>query len=298
MIKRLNIAVIIINWKNYDLTNDCINSVLKSSFKNLKIILVDNEYDSFKLRKFQNRKKIKIIKNQKNEGFSKGSNIGIRYALENNFDYVLLLNNDTVIESNLIRNLIKFSTEKNIFVVQPMITDMSGKKIWSSGGKINNFLGTFTTKYRGKELNKKFNYKSELDWFTGCCCLFKSEIFIKIGLFDENFFAYYEDVDYSLRLKDNGYKIGFYDKSRVFHHSSMSLKLNESSEGNLSPKIHYLTTRNHIYLIRKHSIKFNLFGVFINQFLKIFSYSIYFILRFRFRKLKMLYKGLMHAFKI
>lgn len=298
MIVKPKIAVVIVNWKKYDLTNDCINSVLKNSFNNLKIILVDNEYDSFKLKKFQNRKKIKIIKNQKNEGFCKGSNIGIRYALENNFDYILLLNNDTVIETNLIRNLIKFSTEKNIFVVQPMITDISGKKIWSSGGKINNFLGTFRTKYKGKDLNKKFIYKSELDWFSGCCCLFKSEIFIKTGLFDENFFAYYEDVDYSLRLKNNGYKIGFYDKSRVFHHSSMSLKLNESSEGTLSPKIHYLTTRNHIYLIRKHLIKFNLFGVFINQFLKIFSYSIYFIFRFRFTKLKMLYKGLIHALKI
>lgn len=298
MIVKPKIAVVIVNWKKYDLTNDCINSVLKNSFNNLKIILVDNEYDSFKLKKFQNRKKIKIIKNQKNEGFCKGSNIGIRYALENNFDYILLLNNDTVIETNLIRNLIKFSTEKNIFVVQPMITDISGKKIWSSGGKINNFLGTFRTKYKGKDINKKFNYKSELDWFSGCCCLFKSEIFIKTGLFDENFFAYYEDVDYSLRLKNNGYKIGFYDKSRVFHHSSMSLKLNESSEGTLSPKIHYLTTRNHIYLIRKHLIKFNLFGVFINQFLKIFSYSIYFIFRFRFTKLKMLYKGLIHALKI
>lgn len=298
MIIKPKIAVVIVNWKKYDLTNDCINSVLKNSFNNLKIILVDNEYDSFKLKKFQNRKKIKIIKNQKNEGFCKGSNIGIRYALENNFDYILLLNNDTVIETNLIRNLIKFSTEKNIFVVQPMITDISGKKIWSSGGKINNFLGTFRTKYKGKDINKKFNYKSELDWFSGCCCLFKSEIFIKTGLFDENFFAYYEDVDYSLRLKNNGYKIGFYDKSRVFHHSSMSLKLNESSEGTLSPKIHYLTTRNHIYLIRKHLIKFNLFGVFINQFLKIFSYSIYFIFRFRFTKLKMLYKGLIHALKI
>ena len=298
MIKSLNIAVIIINWKNYDLTNDCINSVLKSSFKNLKIILVDNEHESLKLKKIQKRKEIEIIKNQNNEGFSKGNNIGIRYALENNFDYILLLNNDAVVERNLIQNLINFSIENNIYVVQPIITDISGKKIWNSGGKINNFLGIFTTKYKGKDFNKKFNYRTELDWFTGCCCLFKSEIFIKTGLFDENFFAYYEDVDYSLRLKDNGYKIGFYDKSRVFHHSSMSLKLNESSEGNLSPKIHYLTTRNHIYLIRKHSIKFNLFGVFINQFLKIFSYSIYFILRFRFTKLKMLYKGLIHAFKI
>ena len=76
MIINAKIAVIIVNWKKYDLTNDCINSVLKNSIKNLKIILVDNEYNNNKLKAFKSREKIDIIKNKKNEGFSKANNLG------------------------------------------------------------------------------------------------------------------------------------------------------------------------------------------------------------------------------
>lgn len=298
MIINAKIAVIIVNWKKYDLTNDCINSVLKNSINNLKIILVDNEYNNNKLKAFKSREKIDIIKNKKNEGFSKANNLGIDYAIKNNFDYILLLNNDAIIENNLIKNLIEFSLEKKFKVVQPMITDITGEKIWNSGGKINKFFGTFKTNYKGKEFKNFFYYPKEIDWFTGCCCLFQKDVFIETGLLDENFFAYYEDVDYSMRLKNNNIKIGFFEKSRVFHHGSMSSKSNINNKVNLSPKIHYLTTRNHIYLIRKHLNKFNLLGVIINQFLKISSYSIYFILRFRFTKINMLYKGLFDAFKV
>ena len=95
------IAVIIINWKKYDLTLKCIDSVLKSSYKNFKIILIDNESQKSFPYEINKCEKIQIIKNQNNEGFSKANNQGIKYSIKHGFDYVLLLNNDTLIKNDL-----------------------------------------------------------------------------------------------------------------------------------------------------------------------------------------------------
>ena len=89
---------------------------------------------------------IEIIQNRKNEGFSKANNIGIDYALKNNYDYTLLINNDTIVEKNLIEVLLKTAQAKNFSVVQPLILNYNGKKIWNAGGRINYFLGNFITR--------------------------------------------------------------------------------------------------------------------------------------------------------
>ena len=101
------IAVIIINWKKYEFTLSCINSVLKSSYKNFKIILIDNEYQKDFPDEINTNDKIHLIKNENNEGFARANNQGIKYSLKNGFDYILLLNNDTTIKNDLLDSLIK-----------------------------------------------------------------------------------------------------------------------------------------------------------------------------------------------
>ena len=86
------VAVIVVNWKKYDITSSCIESILNSTNSNFKIILVDNESDNKKVKNFKYRNEIKIIQNKKNEGFSKANNIGIDYAFKNNYDYTVLIN--------------------------------------------------------------------------------------------------------------------------------------------------------------------------------------------------------------
>ncbi len=290
------VAIIIVNWKKYDITSTCIESILNSTNSNFKIILVDNESDNKKVKKFKYRNEIEIIQNKKNEGFSKANNIGIDYALKNNYDYTLLINNDTIVEKNLIEVLLKTTLAKNFSVVQPLILNYNGKEIWNAGGRINYFFGNFITL---KRLGNSLNSSHELtEWFTGCCCLFKTKIFKDIGKLDERFFAYYEDVDFSLRLKKYGYKIGFTSKTQIYHYESFSSISNNSKGGKLSPYIHYLNIRNHILILKKHSDLFNSFGARIYQIFKIISYSIYFIFRLRFIKLNMVYKGLLDSYKI
>ena len=98
MMLNSKVAVIIVNWKKYDITSRCIESILNSTNSNFKIILVDNESDNKKVKKFKYRNEIKIIQNKKNEGFSKANNIGIDYALKNNYDYTILINNDIIFD--------------------------------------------------------------------------------------------------------------------------------------------------------------------------------------------------------
>ena len=289
------IAIIIINWKKYDLTLNCIDSVLKSSYKNFKIILIDNESQNVFSDKINKSDRFHIIKNKNNEGFSKANNQGIKYSLKNGFEYVLLLNNDTLIKNDLIYLLINKSKSLNQKIIQPLILNYDGTKIWNAGGIINYFLGTFQTHKKGKSFKNFKRNEHFTDWFTGCCVLIKVEIFNHVGYFDERFFAYYEDVDYSIRLKKMGYSIALMTNSYLQHYESASSKSMNKIEGNLSPYVHYLNIRNHILLLKKHSKSFNLIGVLSYQIIKILSYLLYFLTRFRFNKFKMVSKGLVDA---
>ena len=300
MNKDQKIAIIIINWKKYDFTLSCIDSVLKSSYKNFKIVLIDNESQKDLSNEFEKNKNIHIIKNEKNEGFARANNQAIKYSIKNGFDYVLLLNNDTIIKYDLLGSLIKQSNTLNQQIIQPLILNYDGSKIWNAGGTINNFFGTFHTLKKGK-IFKNFKSNSCLtEWFTGCCVFINTDIFKDIGYFDERFFAYYEDIDFSIRLKKMGYSIALMTDSHLQHYESASSKSINKTEGNLSPYVHYLNIRNHIILLKKHSKSFNLIGVLIYQLIKILSYLTYFLVRFRFNKFKMVLNGFIDAinFKI
>ena len=224
MNKDQKIAIIIINWKKYDFTLSCIDSVLKSSYKNFKIVLIDNESQKDLSNEFEKNKNIHIIKNEKNEGFARANNQAIKYSIKNGFDYVLLLNNDTIIKYDLLGSLIKQSNTLNQQIIQPLILNYDGSKIWNAGGTVNNFFGTFHTLKKGK-IFKNFKSNSCLtEWFTGCCVFINTDIFKDIGYFDERFFAYYEDIDFSIRLKKMGYSIALMTDSHLQHYESASSK--------------------------------------------------------------------------
>ncbi len=161
------LAIIIVNWKQYDLTKKCLLSINKTKFNNYKIILVDNESSEKKLNVFLNDfNNLKVIQNKLNLGFGVANNQAITYALDKNYDYVMLLNNDTEVDQNFIIPLIDcFEKNNSIGGVQPLIMNYNKRdSIWSAGGYINKFFGNTTT-------NKSLEKKLDLDWITGCCML-------------------------------------------------------------------------------------------------------------------------------
>jgi len=190
-------------------------------------------------------------------------------------------------------------SDQNLAATQPLILDFPNKDtIWNAGGTFNSFFCLFKTRHKGMIYNPKFNIDTSTKWITGCCILVKIAVVREVGLLDNRFFIYFEDVDWSIRMTNLGYKLGVVPKSIIYHLSSGSNKKNNTSnEGNLSPYAHYLNVRNHIYLFRKHAF-FNSIGSWIYQILKISSFSIYFIFRFRFVKFKMVWRGLLEGMKM
>ena len=293
MIQNNKVAIIIVNWKQYELTKSCLSTLKSSKFNDFQIILIDNESNQKDLNDLKNQfDQVKTFTSEKNLGFTGANNIGINYAIKNQFEYVMLLNNDTEIDKNFINPLLEaFQKYNKLGAVQPVIMNFyQNKKVWNAGGNLNKFFGYTSVIKKPKYINRK------IDWITGCCILIKTVVIKKVGLLDENFFAYYEDVDWSIRIKKAGYDLAVVKSSLIYHHGSKASK-NESSEGTLSPFVHYLNIRNHIFLLRKNKDIFNSFGILVFQFFKILSYTLYFTIRLRINKLKMVYNGLKDGFR-
>ena len=298
--KEPKIAIIIINWNTYQLTFNCLKSLEACIYKNKTIFFVDNgSKDGSGDKIALEFPEINYIKNTKNEGFTGANNKALKIILKQNFDYALLLNNDTQVNPNFLCHLeARMSSDKNLAATQPLILDLQNKNtIWNAGGSLNTFFCFFKTKYNKTIYNPKLKIDTSTQWISGCCVLVNIEVIKKVGLLDNRFFAYFEDADWSIRMTNLGYKLGVVPESIIYHLKSGSTKKNNTfNEGYLSPYAHYLNVRNHIYLIKKHSF-FNSIGSWTYQILKITSYSIYFILRCRFEKLKMVWQGLVDGIK-
>lgn len=208
------IFVIILNFNGIETLLPCLNSIFQSDYPNFEVVVVDNDSKDESFEKARlNYSRAHFIKNSTNVGFSKGNNIGIRYALEKFADHVFVLNNDTVIEKNTLSTLVKeIEASPLTGIVSPVILGADNKIIWFAGGKIN------WNKMRNihlLDLPSMLPYESE--YLTGCAMLVKKEVFKKIGLFDERFFLYYEDADFSVRAKKAGFNLLVIPPAHIQH---------------------------------------------------------------------------------
>ena len=160
--------------------------------------------------------KIEIIiidNNKKNIGFAAGCNKGIRLALKHGADAVLLMNQDIEIKKGFIKPILNNSAD----IISPIIKFKRGDEwVYDCGGKINWWWGR-TKHVELRIMNYELRIKKKIDYVSGCCMLIKREVFEKIGLFDERYFMYFEDVDFCLRAKNAGFQIAVEPKSVVIH---------------------------------------------------------------------------------
>lgn len=226
MKKQPSVAVIIATW-NYPEIDRCLISLRKEQKRcgNLKVVVVDNASINNEGRRIGKKFPwMHLIQNKENYGFAKGNNIGIKYALKKfNPDYIFLLNNDTEIKSNAIKNMIEFAeSRKDIGIVGCKLL-YPNKLIQHAGGWIKPFgMGHYGNREEDKGQYDKIK---EVDYVTGAAFLIKREIIEKIGLLDEGFSPYFrEEVDFCFRAKKLGYKIIYYPKSKIIHYTSMSIK--------------------------------------------------------------------------
>ncbi|EAZ82052.1 glycosyltransferase family 2 protein [Algoriphagus machipongonensis] len=290
-----SVAIILVNWNGYDFTAACINSLRKLEFPDYQVILVDNASGNNEGQKLLTAfPEIILLENKENLGFAGGNNVGIKKALEDGYSHIMLLNNDTEVAPDFLGQMVRVfnSSNQQLGVVQPLITFLNDKgKIWSAGGKWNSLLGRSITLGDRKPVEDYQAKDVKLDWATGCCMLISREAMMKTGLLNESYFAYFEDVEWSLRFREKGYQIALASKAMIYHEAGASSK-KAHAEGVLSPKVFYYHVRNQFYLIRgmQKGMSFLLsLGYHGFRFL---LWILYFCLRGRFQKLKAVVNGM------
>jgi GT2 family glycosyltransferase len=191
---------------------------------------------------------ITIIRNAENLGVAEGNNQGIRQAIQDGCMYVLLLNNDTVFESDLFATLMNVAQSGNHRIVVPKIYYNSRDHvIWCAGGYFVPWRGYLGTHFGDDQPDTgQFDVDRAVDYSPTCCMLVAKDIFDTVGLMDARYFAYYDDTDFCLRAMRRGEKIWY------THQTSLRHKVGSLTGGETSPFYARMTARNKVYYLRKN----------------------------------------------
>jgi hypothetical protein len=254
-------VAIIVNYNGANDTISCVNSLIVQNVPIYKIVIVDNnspnnDYELLK-KTFENDSNVIVLKSPKNGGFAYGNNIGIKHILE--FfepDFFLLINNDTIADRYMHEELLKAyekSNDKRVGIVTGKIYYYNEKnKIWHAGGYFSKLKcsGYHFDYNKYDENSTKYEEIKEITFATGCLWLLPVSVIKNVGYLPEEYFLYLEDTDYCLKLQQQGYKIIYTPKAKVWH------KVGASSKNTEQTPNYYFINRNRIILCKKY------FGIF------------------------------------
>lgn len=235
-----NLTIVIINYNGNKDTRECLRSLERTDMKNIRlhIIIVDNgserfSYDKNEFKHFT----IEVLLSEKNLGFSGGNNLGMKHALANGATYIMLLNNDTIVSDTFLTDFINtaIANETNGIYVPKIYfaagyeyhkktykKDELGHVLWYAGGYIDwaNLIGI----NRGVDEvdHGQYNDIEKTELATGCCMLIHRRVLEQVGLFDERYFLYYEDSDYSMRVREANFSILYTPNVHVWHKNASS----------------------------------------------------------------------------
>jgi len=294
----IKVAVLILNWNGIDFTVPCINSLFAGSIQPSKIFVVDNASidNSVNILK-TSFETIELIENQCNLGFAGGNNVGFLKIMSENYDYIWVLNNDTVVDTNCLCNLLEvMENDKGIAAATGKILyEGTADLIWYAGSKIN-YRRLKSWHIGALQRDKgQFDVPRDVPFISGCSMFLRKSTLEKTGFFDNNFFAYSEDFDWCLRAGDLGLRLRYIPKAKLYH--KVSATFNKiafyKDGGTSSPLAIYLTTRNRMYIIRKHAKgAFHFFSATIDYMVWNIYYGTGLIILFRMQKFKYLIKGI------
>ena len=246
------VYIIILNWNNYADSKQCLESLLEVTYPNLKIIVVDNGSADGSGQQLQAQfPAVRSIFNEKNLGFSRGCNVGIRAALEDEHcAYVLLLNNDAVAIPGFLEHAVETAEQ------HPDIGVLSGKilyspevrKFWYAGGHIDLWRGRVYVRGFREDDCGQYDTPEVVGFATGALALIKREVLERVGLLPEEYFFGVEELDYSLAVMRAGYKL-FYVPNFLIYHSA------DGSHSNYHPKYVYNGYRSKLILQEKYLSK-------------------------------------------
>lgn len=243
------VCVVLVNYNGYQDTAECIRSLLKCRYKNIKIIVVDNA--SAKVPDKTDMEYIlgnaRFIRSGKNIGFAGANNLGVRHAKEYGPKYILILNNDTVVKKDFLNILIDTcEKEKQVGIATCKICYYDEPDtLWFGGSYYDSKSCEMKIEGIGEKDGPKYSVRKNLSFSTACLWLIPLETFEKIGEMNEDYFLYYEDADYCERIINGGYRILYIPEAVIYHKESRSTKKG-------SFLYHYYNTRNYLYYLTRY----------------------------------------------
>lgn len=215
------VYVVVLNWNSRDDVIECIGSLINIDYPRYELLVVDNGSSDGSVQSLNAEfPALQIIVNETNLGACEGRNVGIRYALEKGADYVALLDNDTVVDQNLLTELVKAGeADPQAGMLVPKVYDYwDRRKIASAGSRSCWFPpGRIKIIGLGKEDSAIYERQREIDYATGCAVLVKREVFERVGMFDPTFFYGWEEYDLSKRIREGGYRILYVPDGQLWH---------------------------------------------------------------------------------
>jgi GT2 family glycosyltransferase len=243
------VYVIVLNWNNYEDTRKCIESLLTASYPALRIVIVDNgSADQSGERLQADFPALQFIFSAKNLGFSRGCNVGMQLALEDkDCAYVLLLNNDAVVSPGFLESAVEMAESNR------RIGMLGGKIFQSPDSEVLSYAGGYVSRWRGQtvvrgfgEIDRgKFEEPCEVGFIIGALLLIKREVLENVGLLPEEYFFGVEDLDYSLTVQRQGYKLYYVPQFIAYH-------MGGGSQSTWIPKYVYNGYRGKLILLQKH----------------------------------------------
>ena len=223
--KLRSVNLFVLNWNGRDLILDCLSSLEKITYPNVKVYVIDNGSSDNSVTAIRNQfPDYEIIGLPENYGFARGNNAGFE-LVKQKADYTIFLNNDTIVDPNFVEPLIN-AMESNSTVKQstPKIFYADNLDyIWFGGGKVSLWAGWIRHLGIRQKDSMQFSFDRNVDYATGCCVCMRTVDFESIGMFDESFLMYGEDVDLSLRFRKQGGQILFVPESKIWHKVSSSI---------------------------------------------------------------------------
>ncbi len=241
-------------------------------------------------------KQLILIKNEINYGFAEGNNIGIKFALNNyNTDYILLLNNDSVVDEDFLRTLVQEGEKNNkIGLLGPKMYYYDNPNvIWCIGGKIDWKLARGLHVGINEKDKGQYNIKQAFEYINGSSLLVKKEVFDKVGLLDKRFFLYFEETDLALRASENGYESLYVPNAKIWH------KVSKAGGGIKKEVGLYYITRNRWFFMKKWAYKGNFIIFVVLQILAAVILPTFMSIYYRNRNLfRAYYRGLYDGLSI
>ena len=239
--------IITINYNSSIHTIELIDNLSNSSFKNFEVVIVDNNSNIIEKEKLKViKKQAHIIYSENNLGFSGGNNLGIKYALDNNADYVMILNNDTIIDSKCLKNMMEYIVSTDCDAICPLILNYYNRDIINyAGGELVDYKGAIKIYGLGKKISDEYLKTKKVSFAHGCCILMKANLWKEIGFMNDKYFLYFEDTDLSSKIRKMKKNLIYFPQSIVYHKESISTH-------KFSDNYQYYFCRNRLLYIKEN----------------------------------------------